>query len=332
LIAVFGSGFGLYGHVPALVELGRDVCVSVRYRSAFDERAELTAYRSAVHFVDDDASLLSKADLAVLVRRPADNDALARQAMLIRCPPQLVIEKPPAPTPQAALLLDSALRAAGVRRSTPYLLAHCEWARDCQRRVTSGRVGEITLDWHFNSQYTSGSWKAAPEEGGGPLSYYFIHVIALAEFFLGDHHVVECWATEEGSDRKIGMVAVNRSIRFTATFCASTDSVFSIALNGVVAMTAATPFGAIPRRGDRDPRIDTLKRFYTTEVFISSKAAHQRAEDRGRRVLEVWAELAERLRRENAACHWGDGERGFRSTDGERFKRVRAGMSIVHEK
>jgi predicted dehydrogenase len=304
LIAVFGSGFGLYGHLPAVAELGRDVYVPARYRSVFNEREELTVYRSAVHFVDDEATLLSKADLAVLARRPADNDALAHQAILIRRPLQLVIEKPPAPTPQAAISLDRALRTAGVRHATPYLLVHCDWARDCKRGVISGQVGEITLDWHFDSPKRSESWKAAPEEGGGPLNYYFIHVIALAEYLLGDYLVVECRASEEGSDRKISLVVVNGSIRFTATFCASsTVSRFSIARNGVVAMMADTPFGAIPRRGDRDPRIDPLKRFYTTEVF--GKAAHQRVEERGGRTLKAWAELAEYLCRENVTLPLG---------------------------
>lgn len=298
MIAVFGSGFGLYGHLPAVVELGRDVCVPTRYRWAFDARAELATYRPAVHFVDDEGTLLSKAGLAVLVRRPADNDILARQAMLIPRPPQLVIEKPLAPTPQAALSLDSALREGGMRHATPYLLVHCDWACDCKRKISSGQAGEITLDWRMNSPIGSESWKSNPEAGGGLLSYYFIHVIALADFLLSDYRVVECWADQEGVDRKIGMVAVNGSIRFTAEFRASpVESKFSAAVNGVAAITASTPFGDIPRQGERDPRIDVLKRFYTSEVF--SEGADPVAAERARRTLKSWAELAGRLRHEN---------------------------------
>jgi predicted dehydrogenase len=300
LIAVFGSGFGLYGHLPAVVELGRDVCVPARYRQAFDGRAELMAYRSAIHFVDDEAALLSNADLAVLARRPADNEALAHRAIPRAI--QLVIEKPPAPTPQAALSLDSALSAAGVRHSTPYLFAYCDWARDCQRMVISGDATEITLDWRFNSPGSRESWKATPQDGGGPLSYYFIHVIALAQFFLGDYHVVDCRVAEDGSERKISMAAVNGPVRFAGTFCiGSSDSVFSVALNGVSATTAATPFGMVPRRGDRDPRIDALKRFYTAEVFSNATGR----DAGGRRILRVWAEIAEQLRREGGLLPLG---------------------------
>jgi hypothetical protein len=163
--------------------------------------------------------------------------------------------------------------------------------------VTLGQVGEITLEWRYRC-HTSGSWKAAPEEGGGLLSYYFIHVIALAEYFLTGYHVVECCAIEEASGHKIGMVVANGSIRFTATFCASpADSMFSLAINGVVAITAATPFGAVPERGERDCRIDALKRFYTTEVF--SDAVEQGGAGRGGRILQAWADLAARLRRGN---------------------------------
>src|SRR5580704_17552067 len=107
MIAIYGSGFGLYGHLPALAELGHDVVVPARYRPAFDGRTELQPYRSAVHFADNESGMLPMAELAVLARRPEDNDALARQAALIPNLPRLklAIEKPPGATPKAALAL-----------------------------------------------------------------------------------------------------------------------------------------------------------------------------------------------------------------------------------
>jgi predicted dehydrogenase len=298
VIAIFGHGFGLYGHLPALAELGHDIYLPLRYRPAFDERAELETYRSTVHFIDDEATLLSKAKLAVLVRRPADNEAIARQAATTSLPPQLVIEKPLATTPQAALALDSALREAHVRYATPYLFAYCDWARNCENRIRAGQGVEITLDWYFNSPKTTESWKAKPEDGGGPLNYYFIHVIALAGFFLGDYRLVECWANSEGRGRKIRMTAVSGAPRFAATFCTGTvDSNFSVAIDGVIAYNAETPFGDVPRRGDRDPRINVLKRFYASEVFCED--ADPVAAERGRQTLKCWAEVVGRLRHEN---------------------------------
>ena len=191
MIAIYGSGFGLYGHLPALAELGHEIFVPERYRAAFEGRTELQQYRSAVHFVDDERRILSVAELAVLTRRPADNDALARQVALIPNPPRLVIEKPPGATPQAALSLARVLKSAGVRYVTPYLMAHCAWARGCLSMVAAGGT-DIALNWYFNSSGTTQSWKSTPDQGGGIVNYYFIHLIALAQLLLGSYRLAEC--------------------------------------------------------------------------------------------------------------------------------------------
>jgi len=293
---VFGSGFGLYGHLPALVELGKKVCIPLRYKPAFDDRIELEIYRHAVSFVDKEN--LSGMDLAVLARRPADNDALARQAILSRCR-QLVVEKPPARTPQAASLLFSALRAAGVRHATPYLFAYCDWARDCKRGVEARLPSDITFDWHFNSSRAPGNWKAVQEEGGGLVSFYFIHVLALAEYLLGDFRITDCRSTYENSRSGLSMTASGGPNTLRGIFWAGVGaSNFELSVNGLAVFAAETPFGSMPRRGTRDPRVDLLKRFYATEVFADIPAHH--ADERCDRILKAWASLVDRLQQVNA--------------------------------
>lgn len=290
MITVLGSGFGLYGHLPALVELGRKVCVPARYRSAFDERAELKQYRSGVYFANDESALLSTSRLLILARRPVDNEFLARQAALIRIPPQLVIEKPPGASPRAALDLEDALTRVGIRHTTPYLFAHCDWARECRMLLAGGRGRDIELNWYFNSDRTTQSWKSTLEQGGGLLNYYFIQLIALADFLLGRHRVNE-WRGPQGDSCKVVMAALTRPGRFTASFgVGPSESAFSVTLDGLPVATLHTPFGAVPKRGERDPRIDVLKLFYTSEVF--SDADDPAAAERRLRILGSWALLA----------------------------------------
>ena len=194
--------------------MGRDVFLPSRYRPALEERPELAPYRSAVQFIDDEGTLLTTSELAVLARRPTDNEALARRMIARGCPSQLVIEKPIAPTPSGALSLERDLKTAGVRYATPYLFAYCDWARDCQSEVAAGRVAEVKLDWHFRSKQPPDSWKSTSREGGGVLSYYFIHVIALGEFLLGDYRVLECQYLHEGQGHGLRMVAASGAVRF----------------------------------------------------------------------------------------------------------------------
>ncbi len=275
------------------MELGKEVAVPARYRSSFAERPELQAYRSAVRFVEDEMAFLPEADLAVLARRPADNIALAVKTLQHQRVLPLVIEKPPGPTPEDGLALDDSLLTAGVRHATPYLLEYCNWARDCRKQLISGQAQEISLDWRFGK--TDESWKTSPREGGGVLNYYFIHLIALSEFWLGAHRLVEFQAEDTKLGQKISMLATSGSIRFNAAFTLAPDyPSFSVTLDGVTATAESTPFGAIPRRGVRDPRIDVLKVFYAIEVF--SDAPQHDTVRRQRRTLEAWAKLTKRQR------------------------------------
>lgn len=284
MISILGSGFGLYGHLPALVELGYDVSIPARYRAQFEGRPELAGHASGVRFVEDEDSLLRDAAAAVLARRPADNAALAYRAIQERGPRRLVIEKPPAPTPAAARALMSALTEADIHHVVPYLLLHCDWAGEMRRSFLTGAAREAHLEWLFHSPtVTSGSWKASHDAGGGTLNYYFIHVLALAVYLLGEDLVVEdCWRLEAG----IGMRATHGPNSFTASFRTDpSGSSCQAGLDGATVLCAETPFGATPRRGVRDPRIETLKRFYVETVFGPESVldAQQNA-----RVIDLW--------------------------------------------
>jgi predicted dehydrogenase len=290
LITILGSGFGLYGHLPALVELGHRVNVPARYRQAFESRPELGSYASSVHFEMKESELLASAELLILARRPADNESIAVRAAELPHPPQLVIEKPPAPSPDAALALERTLAARGIRQTTPYLFAQCDWARKCRASVANGSARNIVIDWYFNSSRAVQSWKSAPQEGGGLLGYYVIHLIAVADFILGGHRVTT-W--NAGSTAwKVESAALSGSASMAASFgTGSGDSVFRVTNDGILLDKMPTPFGGIPARGERDPRIEPLKAFYNSEVF--SDRGDPMPSERRLRILESWKRLAE---------------------------------------
>ena len=48
MFAIRGSGFGLYGYLPALVGCGRRVVLPERYRARFAERPELAPFANEV--------------------------------------------------------------------------------------------------------------------------------------------------------------------------------------------------------------------------------------------------------------------------------------------
>ena len=57
MIGIFGAGFGLYGYLPALIEVGGGpILLLDRYRIPFSERTELRRFVSAVQWQENEES------------------------------------------------------------------------------------------------------------------------------------------------------------------------------------------------------------------------------------------------------------------------------------
>ena len=74
--AILGSGFGLYGYLPALQALGCRVVLPLRYRSIIENRAELSGFAERIGWAADDTDAIDQADAVVVARRPADQSHL----------------------------------------------------------------------------------------------------------------------------------------------------------------------------------------------------------------------------------------------------------------
>ena len=220
-----------------------------------------------VEFVADEAVLLRESKTLVLARRPADNVADARTFLRTgaRAGQVLVLEKPMAPTPQEALALAGELDDQSVFYAIPYLLNHCSWAQEAKQAVADCAATTINLDWSYHSPtVTSASWKSYPHAGGGAISYYFIHVLALASMIIGTQcQIVSIEERSTSTSTHLLLVAEGSDRRFTAQFATgAVSSHCSVQCDDQTIFSDATPFGSMPTLGSRDPRVDPLKRFY----------------------------------------------------------------------
>ena len=181
--AVFGSGFGLYGYVPALVggcHVG--VVLPAAYRETFDRRPELAPYRASVDWAADDAAALDRAEGVVLARRPADNHTAALACLERPGIASLLLEKPIAPDPaEADRLLDRLVRS-GIAFRIGYLFRFTPWGRTLLDHKALDPDGLLEIEWHFMAhhfRHDLDNWKRDPAAGGGPLRFYGIHLLAL---------------------------------------------------------------------------------------------------------------------------------------------------------
>jgi predicted dehydrogenase len=193
--AILGSGFGLYGYLPAIIEAGCDrIVLPKRYRAKFSTRPELSHFADAIEWVFDENAALERADCVIAALNP---DLQMRWVSHCRQMPnveRLVLEKPLAPTPDAAAsLFDDLIDAAKIFR-IGYVFRLTPWGQKMRHALAAcprgGDMGELFITWRFlahHYRYPSTTWKRYQSSGGGALRFYGIQLIALlAELGYGN--------------------------------------------------------------------------------------------------------------------------------------------------
>ena len=186
MIAILGSGFGIYGYLPALVGCGQCVLLPERYRAAFSARPELARFESEVRWARDERATLDSAEGVVLALRPADQEEWLPRCLGRPNLRYLLLEKPLARSPKIALALWSAVSSSARVVRVGYLFRLAPWAGQLRAVVAeSGRTDPLSLRWNFLAHHfrsDRASWKRSTAAGGGAIRFYGIQAIAfLAE-------------------------------------------------------------------------------------------------------------------------------------------------------
>jgi predicted dehydrogenase len=184
VIAIFGSGFGLYGYLPALVKgCGKRVVLSERHREAFVQRPELARFAEDVVWERDEASALDRAEGAVLALQPSDQSEWIPRCLERPNLKRILVEKPLATSPQAArALLEELLRSRKIIR-VGYTFRYTDWAEKMTAALKRSRRNKrLLIQWSFvahHFRHDLRNWKRFTEAGGGAIRFYGIQLIAL---------------------------------------------------------------------------------------------------------------------------------------------------------
>jgi hypothetical protein len=181
MFTVVGSGFGLYGYLPALVEaFGEPVLLPREYEAKIRARPELNGCLAAVRWMPDRRGRPRVGERGrgrVAAARAIGIPPAARALPGLR---RLVIEKPVAPDPAGAALLLSQLRRDGVRYRIGYTCSMRAGARASAGRAIRHAAGGHRMAVHGPSlQHGLVNWKREHAQGGGVLRYFGIHLVAM---------------------------------------------------------------------------------------------------------------------------------------------------------
>jgi predicted dehydrogenase len=201
-VAILGSGFGLYGYLPALAaNAATTILLPEGYRDRLEARDDIRDLSRRVAWVAGEAEQLASADAVVIARRPADQIVLAPRALNCVNIGRLLLEKPVAPQPCLAADLWRAAEASGRLIRTGQNFHLTDWAGSLQRELAAG-CDTVAIVWTFKAHhYASGldNWKRRVDEGGGAMRFFGMHLIALAAT-LGFADVVESRVTATRAD------------------------------------------------------------------------------------------------------------------------------------
>lgn len=179
MFAIFGSGFGLYGYVPALVSNSEFVMLPERYKKKYNMRDELKKFRSSVYWAVNDQMLWKSVEGIVLAQRPVDQRTNVQLSLGHPNIRRIIIEKPAAPTPALASASLVALAQANKSVRIGYSFLYTSWA---QKIARNKRAGTLSIIWEFCAHHYRNNlqnWKRSHPEGGGALRFYGIQIIAV---------------------------------------------------------------------------------------------------------------------------------------------------------
>jgi predicted dehydrogenase len=183
MYTIVGSGFGIYGYLPALVEgLGETVVLPRAYEAKVRARPELAGAIAGIRWVDDAEAALSQADAVVVATHPERQlEVVARCVSLPRIA-KLVLEKPLAATPALAAELLARLDGANKRYRIGYTLLHAGWNERLAWPKVSTPGASVSISWTFMAHHFAqelSNWKRIHDEGGGVLRFFGVHLVAL---------------------------------------------------------------------------------------------------------------------------------------------------------
>lgn len=184
MIAILGSGFGLYGYLPALVGgCGQRVVLSERYRARFCERPELARFAGDVQWERDEATALDCADGVVLALRPIEQSEWIPRCLARPNIERLLLEKPLASSPEAAAALFRELTRSRKVIRMGYTFRYTAWAKRMRDALGTARESRpLSIQWNFLSHHFRNdlrNWKRFNVSGGGAIRFYGIQLIAL---------------------------------------------------------------------------------------------------------------------------------------------------------
>jgi len=271
---ILGSGFGLYGYLPAIVLNDDSAAVFLlnKDRYKFEDRSELADFKDNIHWADED-TFYKQINTLVVCLSPEGQFLAVIRALAHANIKNLLLEKPLAVNTSKANELLSSLIKSTKNYRIGYNFQYTTWGKSLLAELNDFTPKVIRIGWNFFANHFAKdleTWKRYNKTGGGVIRFYGIHLIALFAhansceilssvcLFYSDEEIYK-WQTTLKVNQ-IHMVEIDLN-------SASADNKFTVEILGQSAMSIMNiadnlndPFDeylSIPAKQDR--RVNVIK-------------------------------------------------------------------------
>jgi predicted dehydrogenase len=187
MIGILGSGFGLYGYLPAAVKCTDDkIALLQKSFDVFKKRKELQFCEPRIFWCKDQEELIALVDTIVLCVPPQIQREFCEKWISLENIENVILEKPIAENPKLSMQVLNIAEKKNIR--VGYTFGFTDWSVKLKDLIQNENkpVEKIIIKWTFKAYHYKNNlanWKRFHEEGGGVLRFYGIHLIALLQSY-----------------------------------------------------------------------------------------------------------------------------------------------------
>ena len=267
-IGILGSGFGLYGYLPAVCKNLWTPIILEKKRAVIESRPELIQYRKKILYVIDREELVENSNALVVATTPRFQTEFLQASYDFKNINHFFLEKPISTTPTNYFGLIQLLKSKKINFSVGYLLMYASWYSKLKSLLVNKKY--INIEFNWNVKKLESMWKNDTLEGGGLLSFYGIHFLALLKFLNFPEDSIVISENDMGIFIKATQIQ-NNTIQFLISY--SDKSYFSVKLREnkkvIIIFENQTPFGAQNQLGTEDTRVNLITN-YLKKSYINS--------------------------------------------------------------
>ena len=217
-VAIVGSGFGMYGLLPAFSRIKGCKVVSICGKNS--ERMLNYCKKLGLNRYTDWREMLQKEkpDAVTIAVIPSHQYEIAKFALENGI--AVFAEKPLTTSFATSLEINKLAKEKELPNMMDFIFPEIPEWQATKKVIQSGLVGKIhkiNVDWEFLSYDLRNrikSWKTDVQQGGGALSFYFSHTFYYLEYFLGRIKNVQCNFSSSEKSLSKGETSINMTILF----------------------------------------------------------------------------------------------------------------------